>query len=63
MTGYCFTPAAAGTTAAPAATLPDTGAGPAAPAENGWVMPVAVVGAAAAVVGAARLRRTEETES
>jgi len=61
-TGYCFTPAAADTTAAPATTLPDTGAGPAAPAENGWVMPVAVVGAAAAVIGAARLRRTEETE-
>ncbi len=62
MTGYCFTPTAADTTAAPAVTLPDTGAAPAAQTENGWVMPIAVVGAAAAVVGAARLHRAEETE-
>jgi len=67
--GACFTPAAAvdtstdapaDTTAAPAAeavTLPVTGAGPAAEAENDWVMPVAAVGVAAAILGAHRLRR------
>jgi hypothetical protein len=74
--GACFTPAAVDTstdapadtttdtTADPAAvTLPVTGAGPTAESENNWIIPVAGAGVAAAILGARRLRHTDEPES